>query len=386
MFKCISTVLNRWHVRLRSFQCSFQCMVQDKVALKVVLTKCRVSAHSKGVLPSLLLSLLLALMTGQPVSAQRAAIVQGSQYKPVHGWSAKVNEQLEAFLNSTEIIRERKVAVFDCDGTLFGQVPFYLADEAIYDYAAKHYQGHTDPRSKAKMAIIDRLKSEDNTSMQYVQDRIAFLSGMRAEEVEAMGLDCFHEKYQQKFYPQMRSLLANLQAYGFEIWVVSASPELLYQGFVHEALGIPKDRILGVRSVIRHDTVTRELVLPVAQDAGKADLIQTQIKARPLFAAGNSRGDMEMMLTSVGLKMIINPDRQSVQSGPEAGQMQGYTVFDFWQNQPGTVITGCEDVPLWPKSNGKAKDKGTDFKSYFTTAKEGIKPNATHVQGELEAH
>lgn len=31
------------------------------------------------------------------------------------------------------------MAVFDCDGTLFGQSPYYLADEAIYEYAKNKY-------------------------------------------------------------------------------------------------------------------------------------------------------------------------------------------------------------------------------------------------------
>ncbi|UAY55590.1 HAD family hydrolase [Arachidicoccus terrestris] len=318
------------------------------------------------------LFLLLILGIVGFVTAQPATY----RYTPVSGWSGQVNDKLEAFLNSTKVIQTRKVAVFDCDGTLFGQVPYYLADEAIYDYAAHHYQGKNDARSQEKMAIIKRLKSEDNTSQQYVQDRIDFLSGMRVEEVERMGKDCFHEKYQQKFYPQMRCLLADLKDYGFEIWVVSASPELLYQGFVHEGLGIPKDRILGVKSVIHHDSVTSQIVFPVPQDGGKADLVQTQIKAQPLFAAGNSRGDMELMLSSIGLKMIINPDQKKVETAESAGQMKGHTVLDFWRQQPATVIVSCEDVPNLPK--------GATNDTYFTTAKEGIKANAAHAANEYE--
>ena len=42
-------------------------------------------------------------------------------YRNVYGWGDSVNNQIENFLNSTLIIQERKVAVFDCDGTVFGQ-------------------------------------------------------------------------------------------------------------------------------------------------------------------------------------------------------------------------------------------------------------------------
>lgn len=265
-------------------------------------------------------------------------------YRSVRGWPDSANSRIEGFLNSTLIIKERKVAVFDCDGTLFGQAPHYLADEALYSYAKTHYEGKKDKTSKEKMKIIDKLLHGNNTGIDYVKERIAFLSGMTTEEVQRMGENCFHKKYQGKFYPQMRTLLADLRDYGFEIWVVSASPELLYQQFVHEALGIPVDRILGVRSVVRNDTVTSQLVFPVPQDEGKAEVIQTFIKAKPLFAGGNSRGDMEMMNQSIGLKLIVNPDDGKVERGPGAGDMNGYTVKGYWQKN-NALIVQCNDVP-----------------------------------------
>ena len=265
-------------------------------------------------------------------------------YRPVKNCNAEINNKLESFLNSTIIIKERKVAVFDCDGTLLGQVPYYLADEALYNFAKTHYAGKKDDLSKHKMEIVDRLLHGNNTGIEYVKERIDFLSGMTREEVEQIGEHCFHATYQQKIYPEMRELLANLKEYGFEIWILSASPELLYQQFVHQELGIPVDRILGVKSVVRNDTVTNTLVLPVPQDEGKAQALETFIKARPLFVAGNSRGDMEMMNESVGLKLIVNPDNSKVEKGEESGAMQGKTVEEYWKKN-GALIVDCKDIP-----------------------------------------
>lgn len=264
-------------------------------------------------------------------------------FRPVHGWPDQVNEQLEAFLNGTIITGQRKVAVFDCDGTLFGQVPYYLADEALYSFALKHYANKEDSLSKKKMFFVNRMLHENNSDIQYEKDRINFIAGMPVEAVSKIGFDCYKEKYRAKFYPQMMQLLADLKAYGFEIWVISASPEILYQGFVHEALAIPLSRIIGIRSVIHNDRVTNELVLPVPQNGGKADAIQTIIKARPLFAAGNSRGDMEMMNESTGLKMIVNPDNEKVEEGAGAGDMNGYSVEQYWKKQ-NALIVHCADT------------------------------------------
>jgi phosphoserine phosphatase len=290
-------------------------------------------------------------------------LLHAQMFRPIEGWSSEVNNKLENFLNSTLIIQERKIAVFDCDGTLLGQVPYYLADEALYSYAKKHYADKQDEFSKYKMQIINQLLHGNNTGMQYVKERIDFLSGMTVEEVERMGEDCFHEKFQQKIYPQMRELLADLKAYGFEIWVLSASPEILYQQFIHEELGIPVDRIIGVKSVIKNDTITNTLVMPVPQDEGKAQALETFIKAKPLFVAGNSRGDMEMMNESVGLKLIVNPDGDKIEKGTDAGLMNGYTVKGYWEKN-NALIVNCNDV-----DNGNYKYVSGDW---------GIKANKSN--------
>ncbi|MEO2062623.1 MAG: haloacid dehalogenase-like hydrolase [Christiangramia sp.] len=266
------------------------------------------------------------------------------EFHKISGWNEDINNKLETFLEGSRIIKERKVAVFDCDGTLLGQSPYYLADEALYNYAETHFSDKKDSLSIAKMAVIDSLLNGNNVGMDYVQKRISFLSGLSATEVQQIGEEMFQEKYQNKFYPQMKQLLANLEDYGFEIWVVTASPEVLYQQFVSENTGIPLNRIIGVKSVIHDGKVTRTLVQPVPQDAGKADAIQTFIKAKPLFVAGNSRGDWEMMNESVGLKMIINPDDSKKLQHEEDSSLNGHTLKEYWESQKALIVT-CEDLP-----------------------------------------
>jgi len=270
--------------------------------------------------------------------------ISAQEYRHISGWNDSINGKIESFLNGTRIIKDRKVAVFDCDGTLLGQSPYYLADEALYTYAEQKYSGKEDSLSLAKMMVIDSLLQGNNVGKDYIQRRISFLSGLSTTEVERIGEEMFHEKYERKFYPQMKQLLANLENYGFEIWVVTASPEILYQKFVSENIGIPMNRIIGVKSVIHDGKITRTLVQPVPQDDGKADAIQTFIKARPLFVAGNSRGDMEMMKESVGLKMIINPDDSKKMRNEEEPELNGLTLKQYWQDHKALIVT-CEDIP-----------------------------------------
>ncbi len=291
-----------------------------------------------------------------------SASAQSYDFKPIKGFQDATNDRLEAFLESTVPMKTRKVAVFDCDGTLFGQAPYYLADEALYDYARRNYEGKTDSLSMAKMKIVDQLLHGDNVGVDFVQNRVRFLSGLTADEIQAIGNDMFHQKFQNKMYPEMKALISNLENFGFEVWILSASPELLYQRFCAEQLGLPEDRIIGVKSRIAEGNVaTDELVYPISQDEGKADVVRTFIKADPLFVGGNSRGDLEMMNTSVGLKIMINPDDTKPEKA--AG---GKTLRQYWTEDPRCIVEYCNDVPA----------EGIEY----VTEEWGVKSNATNAK------
>ena len=134
---------------------------------------------------------------------------------------------------------------------VYKRQPHYLADEALYRYADKFYKGKSDKFSKEKMAILNRMvKDGNNVGKAYVEDRAHFLAGMTPEEVANLGYDCYVESYQGKFYQDMKQLIANLKEYGFEVWILTASPEFLYQKFLSEELGIPEVNILGMKSVV----------------------------------------------------------------------------------------------------------------------------------------
>lgn len=296
------------------------------------------------------------------ISAAFVSDAQTYQYKPIAGFADENNARIEAFLESTIPMKTRKVAVFDCDGTLFGQAPYYLADEALYEYAKKNYEGKKDSLSVAKMKIVDELLHGDNVGVDFVQNRVRFLSGLTADQIQQIGKDMFKEKYQNKMYPEMKSLINNLENYGFEVWILSASPELLYQGFCAEQLGLPEDRIIGVKSRVTADNVvTDQLVYPVSQDEGKAEVVRTFIKADPLFVGGNSRGDLEMMNTSRGLKIMINPDDKKAEKVAD-----GKTLKQYWSEDPNCIVEYCNDVPT----------EGLEY----VTEEWGVKNNATNAK------
>ncbi|OFY43391.1 MAG: hypothetical protein A2X18_00115 [Bacteroidetes bacterium GWF2_40_14] len=266
------------------------------------------------------------------------------KYSQIKGWSKEINNRIERFLDSTVALKERKVAVFDGDGTVFGQVPHYLADEALFQYADDMLRGKNDKLSLEKMAIIEEMvKDGNNVGKPYVEDRVHFLAGLTPEEIANIGYNCYLKSYKGKFYPEMKQFIANLKTYGFEVWILTASPEFLYQKFMALEFGISETNIIGAKSVVVDGKTSGIIVLPIPQDDGKANAIPTFIKVRPLIVGGNSRGDMDMINESKGMKMIVNPDNVTVRHGDEDGPMKGYTVKTYWEKE-GALIVKCNDV------------------------------------------
>ena len=250
-------------------------------------------------------------------------------FHPIEGFPAEVNARLESFLEETESSPGRKVAVFDGDGTVLGQTPHYLADECMYQFA--------EQRPDRKRDLLAEMGSIRNVSHQYVSGRVRFLAGESAEAVRQMGHRCFEQHYADKIFAPMRDLVGLLQDNGFEVWVVTGSPQVLYQGFLSEQLGIPMTHVVGVHSIIRDGIVTDELVQPVTQDHGKTEAIETVVQACPLLVAGNSRGDKEMIEHSCGLRMIVNPDEHVA---PD----QELSIADYAAQQ-GWLVVRVRDVP-----------------------------------------
>jgi phosphoserine phosphatase len=244
--------------------------------------------------PALPCAALLALTLASGCTHGRTA------FRPIEGFDEQANARLAEFFEQTRAETGRKVAVFDGDGTVFGQVPHYLADECLYQEAKRH------PEKRPE--VIEAMTPLSNVSHPYVQHRVFFFEGDSVESVRELGDRCFREHYAGKIYPPMRGLVAELKRQGFEVWIITASPEALYQRFLGRELGIPEVNVVGVKSVVHGGKVTRRIVEPVPQDEGKLEAIETFVQTQPLLAGGNSRGDKEMIESSRGLKLIVNPD------------------------------------------------------------------------------
>jgi phosphoserine phosphatase len=263
-------------------------------------------------------------------------------FTPIKGFTPEVNQKLEKFLEESKTEPGRKIAVFDGDGTVLGQTPHYLADECMYMYAKEH------PDKKPE--LLKKMGEMRNVAISYCQGRVEYLAGETLSALRHMGQKCFDDLYYDKIFLPMRDLICQLKHHGFEVWVVTGPPQALYQQFLSKQLRIPITNIIGVKSVIRGGVVTDEIVPPVPQDHGKKEAIETFIQDRPLFVAGNSRGDKEMIEHSRGMRMIVNPDEHIA---PDQKQ----SIADYAKDQ-GWLIVRIRDVPRPDFPSMSSKDYG----------------------------
>ncbi|MBI1932840.1 MAG: haloacid dehalogenase-like hydrolase [Ignavibacteriales bacterium] len=273
-----------------------------------------------------------------------------TKFKNIDGFSQDVNLKVEKFLLETENHKGRKIAVFDGDGTVLGQVPHYLADECLYTFA----ENNPDRRS----LLIDSMKTQSNVSLQYVQNRVHFMSGDSLVYWRKIGNEFFTKHYSNKIYLPMKELIRQLKQNNFEIWIITASPEAMYQQFLSESLNIPITNIIGVKSVISNGLITDQIILPVPQDHGKKDAIESFVQERPLLSVGNSRGDKEMIEYASKLHMIINPDGHIAQDQTES-------IAEYARKNGWAIV--------------KINDVSSDDSPSISSKKFGVRLNSEHI-------
>lgn len=93
----------------------------------------------------------------------------------------------------------------------------------------------------------------------------------------------------------VRELVWALHRHGWEVWVVTASAEVLVQA-VAEQYGIHPHRVLGMRLAVGDDGAYVPGVLPpVTWREGKLDALRLAIGRDPTLMLGDSQGDLPLL-------------------------------------------------------------------------------------------
>ena len=209
---------------------------------------------------------------------------------------------------------ERRIAVFDNDGTLWSEQPMYF--QGLYALQRLQEKAKADPSiltsdplraaaagdmkgvmagGQAGLVEILNVSHAGMTVDDFKADAHAWLT---TEKHPTSGLT-----YAGMTFQPMLELLVYLRDNGFKTYIVSGGGADFMRSIAREAYGIPTWQVIGSEGSTKYEVAqngTAALMKTggitfIDDNVGKPVGIETHIGQRPIFAAGNSDGDFQML-------------------------------------------------------------------------------------------
>ncbi|MBC6494331.1 HAD family hydrolase [Microbacterium sp. 4-7] len=283
---------------------------------------------------------------------------------------------------------EERIAVFDNDGTLWSEKP--MPTQLHYVVEQWRVAAELDPELAQKQpyraavsgdlawlgAAIDKHYSGDDSDLGVILQALGGLTdGVSVEKYAESVAEFFatathpvlQRRYADAVYQPMVELLRYLEQHGFTCYIVSGGERDFMRPMTQSNYGIPPERVIGSAFGLGYDAekaVVRYAPSLAFFDDGpeKPVRIWSRIGRRPLFAAGNSNGDIPMLDfarrgSRPGLALLIHHDDDSREDTPyDAGAETalasavdaGYIVVsvrDDWESVFPGVSGSPADVP-----------------------------------------
>jgi len=213
-----------------------------------------------------------------------------------------------------------RIAVFDNDGTLWSEQPFYnqlaFAIDRVKALAPQHPEWKQEQPFKA--VLEDDNKTLAASGLEgLVKLVMATHAGNTTEEFESIVKDWiatakhprFNQLYTELAYVPMIELIAYLQNNGFKNYIVSGGGIEFMRPWTEKIYNIPPEQVLGSSIKTKFEIKDGKPVLLrlpevnfIDDKVGKPVGINQFIGRRPIAAFGNSDGDLEMLQWTAGGK------------------------------------------------------------------------------------
>ncbi|WP_418003275.1 HAD family hydrolase [Mycobacterium sp. PDNC021] len=225
-----------------------------------------------------------------------------------------------------------RIAVFDNDGTLWCEKPAYiqldflvrrLAEQVAADPALADRQPYAAAASGDLAwfgnAVTKHYQGDDGDLKVLGAAVLSAHSGITVEEhaarVAAFFADAPHPTLGRQYtacgYVPMIELLRYLEANGFTCYIASGGGRDFMRPVTAAMYGIPPERVVGSSVALQYqDGELLTTAQPEFLDDGpiKPVRIWGRIGRRPIFAAGNSNGDIEMLEYARGFRLLVLHD------------------------------------------------------------------------------
>lgn len=232
---------------------------------------------------------------------------------------------------------DERVAVFDNDGTLWCEKPMYIQ----LDFLLRRFkeQAEVDPSLREKQpykaaytgdlkwlgdAVTKHYQGDDTDIKPLVAAILTSQHEITVDELasrfDAFFADAKHPTLGRPYtacgYAPMVELLRYLEANGFTNYIVSGGGRDFMRPITGPLYGIPRERVVGSSvGLVYKDGNVYTTAQPEFLDDGpiKPVRLWSRIGRRPIFAAGNSNGDIEMLEFTRGFRLLVlhdDPDRE----------------------------------------------------------------------------
>jgi hypothetical protein len=216
----------------------------------------------------------------------------------------------------TFVPAEDRIATFDNDGTLWIEQPLYIPFAFHLEYMYEQLEADPTLSSQSPYSeVLEKGNSITNEDLEHISGLIDILlpayPGITQEEYLQKSKDFLdntkHTRYnvalkELTFLP-MVELVLYLQEKDFKVYIVSAGFQGLMRSVSEEAYNIDKENVIGTHPEFVYEltekgpVIIRQPVLASFNDgAEKPANIQKFIGKIPIFACGNSGGDIEMLM------------------------------------------------------------------------------------------
>ena len=208
-----------------------------------------------------------------------------------------------------------KVAVFDCDGTLWSgdagsgfmhwSIQNGLLEAAQVEWLNGRYEGY---------------KRGEVSELAICGEMVQVYRGIAVETLRRAAADFFRQKIEANIFPEMRQLVGELQSKGCDIWAVSSTNDWVIEEGVAR-FSIPTNRVLSARVAVENGLITDTLI-DVPTDEGKVTALHRAGITAPDAVFGNSVHDAAMLAIAQGA-FPVNPSAELLRRSA----VEGWAVY-----------------------------------------------------------
>src|SRR5579875_2610945 len=208
-----------------------------------------------------------------------------------------------------------KVAVFDCDGTLWSGD----AGSAFMWWSME--TGLLSPEKTAWLkARYDGYKRGEVSELAICGEMVQVYAGLDEAALRKAAASFFRDHVESNIFPELHRLVTELHRQGADIWAVSSTNDWVIEEGVRR-FNIPASRVLAARVAVENGIITDHL-LDVPTDEGKVTALRDAGITTPDAVFGNSVHDAAM-LAIARQAFPINPTPALV----ERSVREGWPVY-----------------------------------------------------------